>query len=330
MNTSTLTALGLVVALLAAGPAWADEDEMIWRDGKWVRLAGPVEGTPAGEAAIIRRHVDRKEFSAAVKATRKFVKRYPASDLREEVFFLAGESQMRRGDYWQALKWYEKQLTEFPNRSLSERAVSREMEIARAFLSGKKRKLLKMLPLSAKGEGIAIMERIAERAPSTEHAELALLAVGDYYFDEGDWAAAVDSYDGYLLLFAKSPRVAHAELRAAESLRRSYHGASWDETPLLEAEQRYKRFARKYPLQARKAGVEAIVKEIRSLRAAKLLEIARFYQRTDKPAAARYYLQLLAKEFPDTRSAVKAQPEAPASKPADADKTKEAAKDTEK
>ena len=307
MNARMTTALCLGLWLWLSAAAPAGETEVDWQDGKWVPLAQPVEGTAAGETAIVRRHLDNKKYKAAVKAAKKFLKRYPTDPLREEVLNLAGDAEMARKRYWPAYTWYEKQIEAFPTGKRLERALTREMDIARAFLAGKKRKLLKMFPVSAVSEGIEILHKITERTPKTVRAELALLAIGDHYFDKGKWEDASDGYDAYLGMFPKSVRAPYAELRAADAMRRSYQGKDWDETPLLDAEQRYKAFTRRYPAQAAKANVAKIVEELRSQRAAKNYEVARFYLETGKHKAAKYYLDLVTQDFADTPWAERAE-----------------------
>ena len=280
---------------LSAGLA-AGNEELIWRDGKWVRQAEPVEGTPAGEVAIIRRDLDGGKHRAAVKHAKRFLKRYGDDPLREVVLGLAGDAELRRGRHWPAYQWYEKQLAEFPAGSGVDRALAREMEVAKAFLAGKKRRVAKVFVVSAEGEGIEILERIADLVPGTERAEVALLTIADHHYDKSKWADASASYEGFLKLYPKSSRAAHAELRLAESLLRAYRGPAWDQTPLLEAEQRYKAFAAQRPAAARQARVAEILAEIHSFRAEKQYQIGRFYARTRKPAAAAFYYRLVARD----------------------------------
>ena len=307
MTSSRMTmALVLGAAALLAVPVWGQEKELIRREGKWVKLPKPAKGTPAGEAAIVRQLVDKRKFRSALRSAKKFLKRHPTHKLREDVLSLAGDAAMGRGRYWEAYEWYEKQISEFPTGPRLERALDKEMTIARAFLAGKRRVALKVLRLKAHDEGIEIMHRVAEHAPGTERAELALLAVADHHYGAGQWQAAVDSYDAYLRLFPKSRRAIHARLRAAEAMRRSYRGPKWDETPLIEAEQRYKDFAMRHPATARKIGVDKVLKELRSARAAKRYEVGRYYMRTGKRQSAAYYFRLVAKDFADTEWAGKA------------------------
>ncbi len=302
----------LIIAILGAlvlPVLSAEKADLIWKDGKWVRQAAPAEGTPAGEAALIRRKIDRRKYSSAVKAAKKFLKRYPSSPLAEEVLGLAGEAELRRKRYWQAYEWYERQLAEFPSGEYFEQALEKEIQIAEAFLAGRKRVALGIFRLPAEQEGIDILSGIAGHAPSSPQAESALLTIGEHHFNKGDWTPAIEAYEQFLTLMPESSRVPQAELALAEALLRSYRGPMWDETPLIEAEQRYKAFAARRPAKAREVQVGRIVKEIRSARAEKQYETGRFYIRTSKGEAAAHYFRLILEKYPDTEWARQAQAE---------------------
>lgn len=299
---SVLAVLGGVAVLAPAG-----EDEMIWQNGKWVRQAPPAEGTAEGEAAIVRHDLDGKKYGDAIQHAERFLKRYPSDPLREQVLGLAGDAELGRGMYWQAYERYEKQLGEFPNGTDVERTLEREMEVAATFLAGKKRVVAKVFRLPAEDEGIEILHRVAEHAPGTATAELALLMVGDHFFKKANWQDAAGAYDSYLKLFPKSQRTVYAEVQAAHALRQAYRGAYWDDTSLIEAEQRYKMILRDYPAAAREANVGAILQDIQLARAQKQFEVGRFYLRTGKKEAAIRYFNRVVDEYGQTEWARKAE-----------------------
>ena len=307
-HITLLLALAAATASVSAADA-DDERELIWRDGKWVRQAPAQEGTPAGELAIVRRDMDKKDYAKAVKHAKRFLKRYPYDPLAEEILALGGDAQMARGRYWDAYKLYERQLQRYPIGLLAERSMQREMEIAQAWLAGRKRRLAGALPIPATEDALEALEKIAERAAGSDRGQTALLTIADHYFDQGKWSAAAETYDGFLKMYAKSPRAGHAELRAAEAYRRSYRGAFWDETPLIEAEQRYKAFAQRHPAQARRAKVEQALGQIHEDRAAKQYEVGRFYVRLNQPGAATHYFNIVLTEYADTPWASRAQAE---------------------
>ena len=300
MRTMWRSLMAMVMAALAL-PALGQETELIWKDGKWVEMAKPAEGTPEGEAAILRQHLDRGRYAEAVKVAKRMIKRYPGHPLTEEAYGLAGDAELRRGRYWQAYRWYERQIAAFPGGRYLERALEREMEIAKAFLAGKKRLLGGFMPIGAEKTGIEILDRIAQRSIGSERAEVALLTIADHYFDQREWEAACDHYQNFLALFPKSPRAAHAEVRAAESFHRAYRGPLWDETPLVEAQQRYLALRRNRPAKSAELKVDQLLEELRAERAAKQYEIGQFYLRTGSKDAAAFYFALVKKDYGDTR-----------------------------
>jgi len=274
-----------------------------WVDGQWVQSAPPAEGTAEGELSLVRDLYDVAHYSKVVKAARKFTERYPDSDAYEEVCLLAGQAEMQRHRYFQAYEWFEKQLDQFPAGRYSDRALQHEYDVAEAFLGGAKRIVFGALRLNATDEALEILSRVAEHAPGTELAARCLVRVGDHYYDRRQWVDAAEAYDVLLRLMPHSPRAEHAMLRAAQATYASFEGLAFDDTPLLDAEQRFASFAATYPAAADRAGVAQTLRQIAATRAEKLLSTARFYERTHKPSAAAFYYRQCMTELPQTASA---------------------------
>jgi len=290
-----------VTIVATALPALAQQTELIWKDGKWVKMPKPAKGTPEGEAAIIRQHLDRGQYGRAVRAVKRMIKRYPDHPLTEQAYGLAGDAELRRGRYWQAYRWYERQISRFPEGQFVDRALEREIEVARAFLSGKKRLLGGFLPIGARKQGIEILDRIAQRSIGGERAEVALLTIADYYFGQEEWEAAAEHYQNFLALFPKSRWAAHAEVRAAESFHRAYRGPLYDQTPLVEAQQRYLALRRNRPAKSAELKVDQLLEELRAERAAKEYGVGRFYLRTGQKEAAAFYFRSVVRDYGGTR-----------------------------
>ena len=219
---------------------------------------------------------------------------------------LAGQAEYDRGRYFQAFEWFEKQIGRYPNGPLLARALNRESDIAELFLQGKKRIVFKVFRLSAQSDGLEILARIAEHAPGTELAQRSLLRIADYHFARKDYAEAVESYDHFLMLHGKSDKAYHAMLQAAQAAYLSFRGVRYDATPLLEAEQRFRIFAQRFPLQARRAGVKAILKQIGAFRAEKMYVDAKFYERVGRRKSSVYYYKQLIGKYPNSQWAIPA------------------------
>jgi len=290
--------LVLTWALAPLSGARAAERE--WKGGRWVKVAEPAEGTPAGELALVRKHLTDGKHKKAVKAAEQFLKRYPDDQRREEVMFLGARAELGREHYWQAYEWLEIMLSNYPGGEFFERGLKLEMDVAEAFLGGKKRIVAKIFRMPAVDEGLEILARVAEHAPGTVPAEKSLLRIGDHHHSRGEYAEAADAYDYYVEVFPKTERTPYAMLQAARSMRASFRGIKYDETPLIDAEERYRQFARQYPAQAKKENVERILKGFAVIRAEKLHNTGKFYERTGKKKAAVFYYRQVVDKYPDT------------------------------
>ena len=298
----------IVVAglLLAMGAVEAPAGDYVWKDGKWVSAAKPAVGTVEGELALIRMHLARRDRKKAVAAAERFLTRYGDSASCEEAMLLAAQAELDAGRYYQAYQQIEKMLDRYPNGQYLERALDREIEVANAFLAGKKRIVGKVFRLPAQDEGLDILRRVAEHAPGSPIAEKALLRIGEYHYQQGEYSESADAYDEYLQLFPKSGRAPHAMLQAARAMFASFKGVPYDETPLIEAEHRYKGIIDQYPAAARKVRAQQVLGQIAELRAERTYQTAKFYERTKRPKAARFYYRQVVDQHPATAWAVEA------------------------
>jgi outer membrane assembly lipoprotein YfiO len=295
--------VGVLAAMEAASSA---QGRRVWKDGKWVEAAEPRKGSPAGDLARIRSYRQQGKPGKALKEARRFLRRYADHDGRQEALMLAAEAQMDRGRYFSAFEWLERLLNEYPSGPFFDRALSREYEIAEAFLRGRKRRVLGLLRFSATEEGLEILVRIAEHAPASAIARKAVLRIGDHHYGKRQYAEAAEAYDQFVRLFAKSRQAEYASLQAARATLRTFKGLDFDDTPLLEAQQRFRTFAERYPEAAKRLNVAGTLRQIAETRGQKAFETARFYARTRGPKPAAFYYGLTIRDYPDTEWAAKA------------------------
>lgn len=291
-----------VLALIGAwaGMARAQEGRFEYRDGKWVKVREPAPDSPTGRLIELRRLAEAGKHRAVVRGVRVFLKDHPDSPLREEAMFLLGDAWKARGRYYKAYEAFEEQITSFPDGDLLARALSREYEIADAFLKGRKRRVLGIFFFPAHGEGVEILTGIFGQAPASTLARKAMVRLGDYYFQTDQHTAALDVYDQFLRTYGKSDRAAYVMLQAARCSLESYRGVKYDDTPLLEARQRFAAFAERFPRQARELGIARVRAEIRESLAHHLAYTADYYRRVGRKQAAIYCYRILREQYADT------------------------------
>jgi outer membrane protein assembly factor BamD (BamD/ComL family) len=96
-------------------------------------------------------------------------------------------------------------------------------------------------------------------------------------------------------------------LRSAEAALASFNGIRFDDAPLIESEERYRNYLASYPRDADQEGVGLVLGRIYAQRAAKELDIARYYERAGHQRAAAFYYQSTVDNWPDTIAAVEAE-----------------------
>jgi tetratricopeptide (TPR) repeat protein len=152
-----------------------------------------------------------------------------------------------------------------------------------------------------------------------------MLRIGEYHFEKKDYRDAADAYDEFLTMNPKSARAPHTMALAAQAMYESFKGVPYDETPLVEAEARYKALLAQYPDEARKCRATDMVREIVTIRGERAYETAKFYERTGRPQSAIFYYRQVAEDFPSTvwaseaRAKVGVAPRQPSIKPAAAE-----------
>ena len=311
-GNTVLWVLAGLWCLSGCGPA-EPRKVLLREDGQWIEVAA-VKGTPRGELALIQLHLADKEYKEVIKAAEKFRERYPVDFRREDVSMLAGHAQMRRGYYVKAYEWYTRQLDEFPAGELFEEALDREFQIAEAFLGGRKQVWeiigvwsLEIVRISAVDEAVNILMQIAERAPTSELAEKALLRIADHHYDEKDYQEAAQAYDAYLAMFPRNRMSPYAQLRAARAVYATYRDARYDSTPLVNASLRFKAYATAYPDRVGDEGIDKTIEEIANLQAGADYYVAELFERLDRPDAAAFFYDQAARRYGKTTWTSRAQ-----------------------
>ncbi len=223
-----------------------------------------------------------------------------------EGLFLMGETYFETGDFWKAVEHYHT-VAENTAGELFRMANRRCVDVARAFLSGEKRIVWRILRLPAYDEGIEILDRVFERVPGTPLGELALKLKADFYYRRGDLDLAQDEYAFLAQQYPSGRYIQIAMLRSAEAAEAAFPGIKFDDLPLVEAEERYRQFREAFPTYAAQENVTERLEGIRQLRAEKDLYIARWYERTRQPAAAVFYYREILDDYPGTLAADEAQ-----------------------
>ncbi len=296
---------GSVLAGFASGDTWHLD-----ADGDWQRVADDATGKYMLAIANVKQLIDAGQVKAAKDALGQLKADFPNIAGPDMDAFMEAEMLYAEGKWGKAVKKYEEFILAWPDSPLYESALEREYSIAIAYLSGQKRKVLKVLKLSAYEDGVKIMRRIADRTGDAPIAKRALVAVarscekrGRFFLADPDQTDAYETWADISFRWPTGDIGRDALLGMAQSLHSAYRSHKYDSASLESARKYYEDFKLRYPQLAGEHDIEAKIKMVDQQLAYKQLAIGDYYERAGNKQAANLYYQLVVDVWPGTTAA---------------------------
>lgn len=288
-----LVVLGVLFGLCGAvlAETWHLEEDAGWETVSRLRRA------PAGyllAVADYKKLVSRGDTKAAAEALARLKADFPAVLGRGFETFAEAEMLFAQGRFDKATRSYDKFLGAYPESELRASVLQRQFQIGTAYLSGQKRKVLKLFKMRAYEEGVKIMDRIADRAGDAPIAKRAMAASAKSYEKRGKFIAGYEKWSEISSLWPTGEMGREALAGMARCMHAAYKGPKYDASGLISARQYYGEFKLRYPKHARQINVDSTLARIEEQIAHKKYVIGRYYDKAgDKLAANLYYQQVL-------------------------------------
>jgi len=261
------------------------------------------------EVAEIKKLVNSGQAKEAREAFDKLKKEHPDIAGPDFDAFIEAEILFCEGKFTKAVRAYDKLMIEFPDSQLTEAALSRQFEIATAFLAGKKFQALRLFKIKGYATGAKIMERITDRASDSSIGINASVAVAKNYEKRKKFNEAYLKWQDISTQWA-SGRTARDSLLAMARCKHSVYNSHpenkrpmYDASSLYSAKTYYERFKSQYPEDAGKIGADEILKEINEQQACKQYTIGKYYEKTGNRQAANLYYDMVLRQWPGSHAA---------------------------
>ncbi len=277
--------------------------------GQWVEVKAPDPGTDAAVIAEARVALASGKPSVAKELLSDWLERAGSlkSPYAAEGYLLRGDAKLAEGREEAAIRDYEQLVTLFPSSEHFVTALEREFEIANTYLDGRRRKVLGVRIDSGVPVAEAIIYRIGLRLPNSRLLERALLALGDFYFRDRDLKMAIQAYDVFAAMFPRSEYVSLAKQRRIYATIAMVKGPRYDASPYRDAIVLTREFAEQFPREAEEKGLSDAL-EVRLVEsiAQQRLQTARFTMKRGDDVGARYILNRIIRDTPETAAAARA------------------------
>jgi outer membrane protein assembly factor BamD (BamD/ComL family) len=221
-----------------------------------------------------------------------------------EAYYLRGNAKLARGEEGEALRDYEEIVKNHGSSEFFPLALEREMDVAKLYLKGRRKKSLGLRIDSGIPLAEEILLRVNERLPGSKLAERALMELADFYARTRDLPMAAEAYDVFVRAYPRSSMHARAMERRVYATVAQFKGPRYDASMLKDAAVQVEEFRARHPAAAQESGMtDALVARLDESAAAAMLTTARWYIKRDDPVSARLTLSRLVRRHPRTGAA---------------------------
>jgi hypothetical protein len=258
---------------------------------------------------------DEDKYLLAVARTEKLVSTGKAKALREEWnklkklfpeiaeqdldIFIKAELLFCGGKFAKAAQTYNKFLDkDYYESRLFDAALERQFHIAKAFLDGRKIRVLGIFKIKGYDEGVKIMEGITDRAGDRAIALQAALAVAKSYEERKMLNEAYLKWSEISWQWKTGEIAKQALLSMAQNKHAVYRGPKYDASCLISAKSYYEDFRLRYPQDAKEIDVDKILQQIDEQLSYKQLSIGQYYQKIGNTLSANLYYNMVIQNWP--------------------------------
>lgn len=258
---------------------------------------------------------DKKDYGLALKAAKRVVSVWPFSDFAPQAQYLAGQCYQGLGNQEKAFNEYQKVLEKFPRLGNFDEISRRQFEIATAFLGGKHFHALKVIPYTSMEKSAGMFGKIVRNGPYSDIAPEAQLKIGAarekeklLWFKSPDYPGAAKAYELAADRYHDRPAIAAEGLfHAGLAYQKEALTADYDQSTAGQAIAVFTDFLTLYPTDARVPQAQSIIEGLKLEQARGNFEIARFYEKNHRGAAAQVYYNEVVLKAPGSPYAAQAQ-----------------------
>jgi outer membrane protein assembly factor BamD (BamD/ComL family) len=285
----------MCLALVACGIDVAEEEI----DGIKVRDVKTPEVLASARADYERGDYDRAyDFSQYIAESR------PESRELDEARLLAADSMVAEGKLYKAFQQLKSLIEERPFTPHRAEVEEREFSIGITLFNDEGGFFGDVF--SEKGHGVDVLTHFATTFTHNANAPDALRLVGGYYFDDQDWALALDQYSLLYNRYTESEWRDLAQFRIGMCHSLWVPGSDYDRTHMLMAERAFKTYLEREPPGTFHEEAVLELAHVEDRLAEKELKIAQFYILRGSALGTRLHLTNAVLAYPSTAAAIQA------------------------
>ncbi len=244
------------------------------------------------------------EYDWAAHIAAYIPEEHPDAAEAEEALYVAAESSYREEELREAFGFFKELVSRFPATSYSRLVAERDYAMGCSFFEEGEGFFG---IFKTRSYGVKVMNHLMTYFPTSDLADDAQLAIGEYFFSVDDYVAAAESFERIMKEYPTSEWVEKATFMTGLSYYRLNKGPSYDRESLLRSIEFMRFYRDRYSTGNFFEESGEILDDSCERMAAKELEIALYYLDQDQDRGGRIHLANAALLFPETESGQKAQ-----------------------
>jgi outer membrane protein assembly factor BamD len=296
-----------VIILLGVAPLFLHaESEGLVKQSPITNNLLPL-GSSTEQLAAADAFADAGDTQNAIKTYRYIARSSSKSTEAPTAQFGLAKQLKQSGNFEAAFKEYQSLLQNYPQTKNFEEAVADQIDIANAYLKGKKVKFLGIPLVSSMEKSEEMYAAILKVAPYSKHAAITQFNLGLALQKQGKAQEAIAAYQKVLDKYPNSAACDSAAYQVGYVYQLlGMTGKSQDLSALKEAQNNYQDFLLQYPNSEKIQQAGQNMKKMLSKESADTLRVARFYDfNKDFKASSIYYNDVI-RRFPQSEEATAA------------------------
>ncbi|MCX8492903.1 MAG: tetratricopeptide repeat protein [Chthoniobacterales bacterium] len=264
-------------------------------------------GSSTEQLAAADAFADAGDTQNAIKTYRYIARSLSKSTEAPTAQFGLAKQLKQSGNFEAAFKEYQSLLQNYPQTKNFEEAVADQIDIANAYLKGKKVKFLGIPLVSSMEKSEEMYAAILKVSPYSKHAAITQFNLGLALQKQGKAQEAIAAYQKVLDKYPNSAACDSAAYQVGYVYQLlGMTGKSQDLSALKEAQNNYQDFLLQYPNSEKIQQAGQNMKKMLSKESADTLRVARFYDfNKDFKASSIYYNDVI-RRFPQSEEATAA------------------------
>jgi outer membrane protein assembly factor BamD (BamD/ComL family) len=302
----TQKAVVLLSVLFIGSLAFGAETWTLGQDEQWQAVSENPRARYLLEVSKLKELINQGKTDELADAIARLKQDYPEIAGPDLESYLEGDKAFAAGNFTKAVRAYDTFLARYPESALYEAALDRELEIAQAYLSGHKKRVLKFFKIRGYAEGVRVADKVIDRAGDTPMAVRTSVVVAESFEKRAKYQDAYERWSQISSRWPTGETGKTALLAMARCKQAAYRGPNFDASNLLSAKSYYENFMTRYPEESKTYEIGKRLEQINEQLAYKEYTIAEYYERTGSDESSEIYCEMVENQWPKSTGAKRA------------------------